>query len=82
MHDAISDVKDAVIVGDHHNSDILCLGKVLENVGDGAAGGAIKGGGWFISKDEIGTRRQGSGNRDPLFLAAGELFGKGVNTIA
>lgn len=56
VHDAISHVKDAVIVGDHHNRDTFCLGKVLENIGNGATSSTIKSGGWFVGKHEAGTR--------------------------
>ena len=41
----------------------------------------VQRGGGLVEHDDVRVRRQGSGNSDPLALAAGELVGKTVQVL-
>jgi len=82
VEDAVGDVEDAVVVGDHQDGAAAAAGEFLEEVDDIATGLAIEGGGRFVGEDEFRIGDECSGDGDALFLAAGNFRGEIVEPFA
>ena len=62
------------LVGDDYHSDVFGC-QILNNLQDLSCKFRVKGGCWFIEKQNIRVHTQSPGNGNSLLLSAGELVG-------
>jgi hypothetical protein len=68
-------------VRDKKVAELLLLLQVLEKVHDLGADRHVQGGYRLVKDDQLGIRRQGSGESDPLPLAPAELVGESIGGV-
>ena len=73
---------DVRIVGDRDEGGAGVLGGGVEHRHDLAAGLHVEGAGRLVGEDQARTADEGSGDRDALLLAAGELVGLRLQAFA
>src|SRR5262249_35571590 len=72
VHDAVGELDDAVVVGDHHHRASLLGGQLLKQIDHDPAGVLVERGGRLIGKDQLGPVDEGACHRHALTLAARE----------
>src|SRR5262249_12296117 len=82
VHDSVRNVEDAVVMGDEDDRHPLLGGELAEKLDDLAAGMFVEGGGWLVSEDDFWSVSEAAGDRDALFLSAGEAIGLVVEALA
>ena len=80
--DPVAEVKDAVIVGDDHNSAVGPDGRLAEQIHHRQSGLMVKCGRGLVANQEPRVVHQCSGNGDPLLLTTGELAGQALGPLA
>ena len=72
MNDASGPRREIRIVGDHDDGR-AALVQIVQQGHHAGGGGGVQIAGWLVREQEARRANQGSGNRDPLLLATGEL---------
>lgn len=66
-------MRQTLVVGNQDQGGTAFAVEFEEQVADPLAGGAVEVAGGFVGEQHVRLRREGTGNGDPLLLAAGEL---------
>lgn len=66
-------MRQTLVVGNQDQGGTAFAVEFEEQIADPLAGGAVEVAGGFVGEQHVRLRREGTGNGDPLLLAAGEL---------